>query len=147
MVTDYLDMRKTITKLPIIAHNLVIETGRYKRPNNVRLENRGYDLCGTIENEIHFVIQCNKKFDGARSKMFTQLQNIFVDLEDLEEDEKYLFIVAILEEYIMSCQKNMGPIIIVVEVYNNTSFFFSLSLLCTYMLMLYNYVTFVLTVM
>ena len=50
-------MQKTITKLRISAHNLMIETGRYKRPNKVPLENRVCDLCGTIENEIHFVMQ------------------------------------------------------------------------------------------
>ena len=113
----------------------MIETGRYKRPNEVPLKNRVCDLCGTIDNEIHFVVQC-KKFDEPRIKMFTKLKNIFVDFKDFDENEKFLFIMTCDDTELYSyhskrihheLSKNMGAFITVDKVHANPSFYIFVS--------------------
>lgn len=49
--------RKSLTKLRIGAHDLMIEIGRY---NNTPKEERKCKQCGTLEDETHFLDKCMK---------------------------------------------------------------------------------------
>ena len=62
---------KHLTKLRIIAHTLLIEKGRYHRPNisrNLRL----CSSCNKIEDEEHFMLYCNQ-YDSLRKSLFSNL--------------------------------------------------------------------------
>jgi len=50
--------RISLTRLRIAAHRLLIETGRWVKPNPIALENRKCITCNLIEDEFHFIIVC-----------------------------------------------------------------------------------------
>ena len=53
---------RTICKIHISAHNLMIEFGRYKKPKPLPREERICQNCNLneVENAIHFLTQCTK---------------------------------------------------------------------------------------
>ena len=54
---------KSFTKLKLSDHKFMIEERRRKRPMLPRNE-RLYDTCGKLKDEIHFLIECDKwKYD------------------------------------------------------------------------------------
>jgi hypothetical protein len=78
-----LDIQKNIVfnfvKLRISNSNLLIEQGRHQ---NIPLENRLCPICNLeIENEYHFVIECNK-LTSSRSKLYTCKYLNFTNKDD-----------------------------------------------------------------
>lgn len=76
------DLRKCLCSFRISTHRLRIERGRYcgEKP-----EDRLCDSCNVVENEIHFLCECNK-YDGLRQKMFDNMNAIDIVLGTNHED-------------------------------------------------------------
>ena len=55
-----------LAKLRCSYHSFLIETGRHR---NVELAERECSLCGRIEDEIHFSVEC-PLYDTTRNKFF-----------------------------------------------------------------------------
>ena len=48
-----------MTKLRVASHRLEIEAGRWARPNRVPIDERKCRFCNTLEDEFHFLLECN----------------------------------------------------------------------------------------
>ena len=46
-------------KLTVASHRLEIEVGRWARPNRVPIDERKCRFCNTLEDEFHFLLECN----------------------------------------------------------------------------------------
>ena len=61
---DYLDFvtvrkfRYAFTRLRVASHHLGIETGRWYKPNRTPIEDRKCLFCNLLEDEFHFVLEC-----------------------------------------------------------------------------------------
>ena len=90
--------RRSICKLRVSSHRLLIEQGRYKNiPRNERLcKNCNQNA---IEDESHFLIKCDK-FNEERKDIFSQL-NSKVQLQNLHQlsDEQKLFFILNCEDH------------------------------------------------
>ncbi len=86
--------RQEFSKLRISAHQLRIELGRYSVPRKTPLESRTCQLCKTnsIENEIHFVIEC-PIYQTERKALFDCL-NSFTQFSTLSRDDKFIFLMT-----------------------------------------------------
>jgi len=51
--------RFAMTRLRLSSHRLAIETGRWKKPTPVPFDERKCTVCKTLEDEYHFIIECN----------------------------------------------------------------------------------------
>ena len=91
-------VRAEFTKLRISAHKLMIESGRYHKPNKIPIEERFCMICedGSIEDEFHFVCQC-KGYNQERITFFSKISSIFPDFEGLNSDEKFICIMTCFE--------------------------------------------------
>ena len=58
--------RNAVTKLRVSSHRLCIETGRWAKPNAVPLNQRLCTTCNLLEDEFHFVCECNLFSDLRR---------------------------------------------------------------------------------
>ena len=54
------NVRSSVTRLRISAHELKIETGRHHKPYKIAADERYCIFCNdnSIENEIHFILTC-----------------------------------------------------------------------------------------
>ena len=48
-----------MTRLRVSGYNLVIESGRWHKPNKIPRNDRKYKRCNTLEDEFHFIIECS----------------------------------------------------------------------------------------
>ena len=61
---NYLDdinverFRTSLSKLRLSSHRLVVEVGRWAKPNKIPYESRKCNICDTLEDEFHFVLEC-----------------------------------------------------------------------------------------
>ena len=86
-------LRTVFAKLRLSDHHLMIEEGRRKRPRIPR-EERFCPFCKTeIENELHFLIRCQKFQD--RQKILDYIGNTYPSFKDIVEDEqKFTFLMT-----------------------------------------------------
>ena len=72
---------RNLVKFRISNHKLIIELGRYQT-GNIPKEKMIFPLCKSIqvENEIHFLIQCNK-YTLQRHNFFNQINKIIPDID------------------------------------------------------------------
>ena len=63
-------LRVPLAKLRASAHRLRIETGRYTLPTPTPLEERTCASCGVLEDEVHFLINCQSYNGKARMDLF-----------------------------------------------------------------------------
>ena len=62
-IAPYLDTVKNpkyriaMAQLRTSSHTLAIERGRYTRPK-LHINDRTCNICGTVEDEIHFLVHC-----------------------------------------------------------------------------------------
>ena len=106
-----------MSRLRISAHNLMVETGRYKRPKKIPVPDRLCDICNLLEDEYHFVMQC-KKYECFRHKMFEKLENIFTNFTGLQDDQTFIWImkcddadlIYVFGQYISECIQIRGPL-------------------------------------
>ena len=47
-----------IGEFTLSSHRLEVETGRWAKPNKIPYKNRKCKICGTLEDEFHFVFEC-----------------------------------------------------------------------------------------
>ena len=58
---DHLKVNKfrvALSKFRVSSHRLEIEVGRWTKPNKTPIENRKCRICGTVEDEFHFLFEC-----------------------------------------------------------------------------------------
>ena len=78
-IFDNFSPQKSICKIRISAHNLMIEFGRYKKPKPLPREERICQNCNLneVENDVHFLTQCIKfkleRADFYRTIFFSNL--------------------------------------------------------------------------
>ena len=51
--------RVAMTKLRVASHRLEIEVGRWAKPNRIPIADRKCRTCNSIEDEFHFLLECN----------------------------------------------------------------------------------------
>ena len=56
---DIFKFRKCMSMLRVSSHRLCIETGRWAKPNVIPLYERKCNMCDSIEDEYHFVLECS----------------------------------------------------------------------------------------
>lgn len=116
-VIKNVEVRKSLTRLRISAHNLPIETGRHKRPIKTPPDQRLCQTCSTIGNEFHYILECTK-FSGPRKKLIDLADETFTNFKDLNDDEKFLFlmkchdieVIYILESFLSATMEIEGPL-------------------------------------
>ena len=89
IVLKNLNERKNLTRLRISAHNLNIEKGRHRRPVKVPIDETICDSCLEVEDEIHYVVNC-QKFREARNRLFDTLSKFIVDFDHLSSENKFM---------------------------------------------------------
>ena len=80
---------KALTKLGLSDHKLMIEEGRRKRPIIPR-EERICKTCNKIEDEIHFLINCDKDDRTDKFKIIINEVPCFEDMPDSKTKFIYL---------------------------------------------------------
>ena len=86
---------KSFVKVSLSDHNLMIEEGRRKRPMIPRNE-RLCDTCNKLENEIHFLIEC----DNYKCERFEKFKTITEEVPTFEPmtDSKAKFIFLMTQQ-------------------------------------------------
>ena len=69
------EVRRDLKKLRCSNHSLLIEQGRYSK---LEVAERLCKKCNTVEDEIHFLIEC-KLYDSVRKKFFSDSNIISID--------------------------------------------------------------------
>ena len=89
-----MNIRKSLTKLRISAHNLPIEVGRHRRNRKTPLAERICDMCnsGEVGDEFHLVMMCNK-FKDTRELLLKNLVDIFPTLETSDKTAQFVFLM------------------------------------------------------
>lgn len=60
---------QAFSRLRMSSHRLEVESGRWVRPNSIPLNDRKCRFCNVLEDEFHFIIECN---------MFTELRKRYI---------------------------------------------------------------------
>lgn len=85
------EYRKSICKLRISAHKLMIEVGRYvKIDRNERYCNKC--TSGEIEDEIHFLIKCHK-YHQQRFTLFEFIGKEIINFTYLNDEQKFNYLL------------------------------------------------------
>ena len=74
----------------ISAHDLEIERGRWTNPITP-VENRLCPYCNLVEDEIHFLFQC-ELYTNDRVAFFNKVNQYTPGFLDLEQPDKFLFL-------------------------------------------------------
>ena len=73
--SKFFEYRKLITKFRISNHCLLIEKGRYLK---IPRENRVCQLCNVVEDEKHFLLECNRNQEARKTYIEkAKTENIF----------------------------------------------------------------------
>ena len=82
--------RNAITRLRSSSHTLEIERGRWTNPITP-VENRLCPYCNLVEDEIHFLFQC-ELYTNDRVAFFNKVNQYTPGFLDLEQPDKFLFL-------------------------------------------------------
>ena len=91
---DFVTVRKfryAFTRLRVASHRLEIETGRWHKPNRTPIEERKCLFCNCLEDEFHFVLECQLYQDLRNEyikKYFWKRPNIPKFIELLQSENK-----------------------------------------------------------
>ena len=66
---NVLKFSQAFSKLRMSSHRLEIEAGRWVKPNSIPLENRKCSVCLRLEDEYHFVLEC---------QMYVELRKTYI---------------------------------------------------------------------
>ena len=58
---------QAISKLRVSSHRLAIESGRWARPNSIPINERKCSSCLVLEDEFHFILECQLYIDLRKS--------------------------------------------------------------------------------
>lgn len=83
------DTRKILTKFRVSDHELLIETGRYKK---IPREQRKCQVCNNIDDEFHFFFNC-KLNRNARESFMKYLEETHNNFNNLSATEKLITIL------------------------------------------------------
>ena len=84
---------KTLTKFRLSDHKLMIEEGRKHRPKIDRAD-RLCPHCNNVEDEIHFLIDCNK-YQNDRIIMYQKIDQYFPNFSSIDESKpKFIFLMS-----------------------------------------------------
>ena len=125
---DYLIVQKSkrirsdFSRLRVSAHRLMIESGRYNKPNKIPVDKRFCIVCkdGSVEDEIHFVCHC-VVYNEKRSILFNTISDIFPKFTDMENDQKFVSImtcfdgdseaILLITNFISDCFEKRGSLL------------------------------------
>ena len=83
--------RTALTKIRLSNHSLMIEKGRHQ---GLQENERVCPFCDNeIENEFHFVMECNT-FDVLRQQLLTEMMGTDNVFNELDDNEKFIFILS-----------------------------------------------------
>ena len=95
-----------MSKIRMSSHRLEIEAGRWHRPQSIRLDDRKCRICGTLEDEFHFILECTL-FEDLRKRYikryFWVRPNIPKFVELMTSGNKH--IIRNLGNYTFECLK------------------------------------------
>ena len=102
--------KSTLTKLRVSAHQLQIETGRYKKYDkvsktciNTPREERTCSSCmNKIEDQYHSLFECSKNLD-LRQKLFENIKKNYCCFGDLDGENKTILLFTNEDESVI-CQ-------------------------------------------
>ena len=77
---------QALSKLRVSSHRLAIESGRWVRPTRILIGERKCVNCNILEDEFHFVIECN---------MYTDLRIKYIPKYYLERPSMYKFVASV----------------------------------------------------
>ena len=83
--------RYAFTRLRVTSHRLETETGRWHKPNRTPIEERKCLFCNCLEDEFHFVLECQLYQDLRNEyikKYFWNRPNIPKFIELLQSENK-----------------------------------------------------------
>ena len=84
---------KSLSKFRLSDHKLMIEEGRRAIPKVPR-EDRKCEECNIIEDEIHFLIDCDKHA-YQRESAFQAIQNIVPNFKEITNSkDKFIFLMS-----------------------------------------------------
>jgi len=97
------NIRKSLCRLRISAHNLAIEKGRHRRPHKIPANERYCDICNEdkIGNEMHTIISC-KTLEKCRDDLYRSILTENPDFKELDNAEKFIFIMKAKESKIIN---------------------------------------------
>ena len=84
-------MRISLSKLRVSSHRLEVENGRWMKPHATPFENRKCKICGVLEDEYHFVLECLLYVDIRKiylHRYFWNRPNMIKFIELLTTDNK-----------------------------------------------------------
>ena len=84
--------RNAITRLRTSSHILEIERGRYTKPVTP-LECRTCALCNVVEDEIHFLIEC-QLYSDDRQALFDKISEVDQHFLQMDTREKFVFLLT-----------------------------------------------------
>jgi hypothetical protein len=87
------DHRKALTRLRTSSHSLMIETGRYTKPRKTPVQERLCKLCNEVEDEVHFLINCNL-YKKERETLFHQVELKCQHFLSLNSVDRFIFLVT-----------------------------------------------------
>ena len=100
----YLDVFKSVklcsalTRLRVSSHRLMIETGRWQKPSSIPINERKCITCSTLEDEFHFVLEC---------QLYKDLRQKFIHISYWHRPNMFKFITLINSENTKTI-KNLG---------------------------------------
>ena len=98
--------RHAMSKIRMSSHRLEIEAGRWHRPQSISLDDRKCRICGTLEDEFHFILECTL-FEDLRKRYtkryFWVRPNIPKFVELMTSGNKH--IIRNLGNYTFECLK------------------------------------------
>ena len=86
--------RSSLSRFRLSSHDLQIERGRYTRPKTP-VDDRKCRFCqnNAIEDEIHFLLICNK-YNNIRSDMLNTVNNFVTGLSNLDSQTKFVTLLT-----------------------------------------------------
>ena len=81
--------RTALTRLRVSSHRLEVETGRWHKPNKIPKHERKCQLCKSLEDEFHFIIECPLYHDFRElliNKYFWRRPNILKFIELMQSE-------------------------------------------------------------
>ena len=82
-------------------HTLAIVRGRYSMPN-VHISERICNICGTVEDEIHFPIHC-PLYKHERDVIFSNITLSHPEFCGLSDEKKFTYIFENTDQQILTC--------------------------------------------
>ena len=105
-IAPYLDTVKNhkyriaMAQLRTSSHTLAIERGRYTRPK-LHINDRTCNICGTVEDEIHFLIHC-PLYNHERDATFSNITRTHPEFHDLSDENKFIFLLENTDQQIIT---------------------------------------------